>query len=61
MSYVYVDDLWTRAPDLESAMKLRESIIAVRSSTGFDIYKWSSRNLRTWKDTAKFFEKQPLR
>ena len=27
MSDVYVDDFWTRARDLESAMKLRESII----------------------------------
>ena len=40
----YVDDLLTGAPDLESAMKLQDSIIAVLSEAGFEICKWTSSN-----------------
>ena len=41
---MYVDDLLTGAPDLESAMKLQDSIIAVLSKAGFEIRKWTSSN-----------------
>ena len=39
---MYVDDLLTGALDLESAMKLQDSIIAVLSEAGFEIRKWTS-------------------
>ncbi|XP_075241729.1 uncharacterized protein LOC142336702 [Convolutriloba macropyga] len=41
---MYVDDLLTGAPDLESAMKLQHSIIPVLSKAGFEIRKWTSSN-----------------
>ena len=41
---MYVDDLLTGAPNLESAMKLQDSIIAVLSKAGFEIRKWTSSN-----------------
>ena len=44
MTNIYVDDLLTGAPDLESAMKLEDSIIAVLSEAGFEIRKWTSNN-----------------
>ena len=44
MTDMYVDDLLTGAPDLESAMKLQDSIIAVLSEAGFEIRKWTSSN-----------------
>ena len=44
MKDMYLDDLLTGAPDLESAMKLQDSIIAVLSEAGFEIRKWTSSN-----------------
>ena len=41
---MYVDDLLTGAPDLESAMKLQDSIVAVLSKAGLEIRKWTSSN-----------------
>ena len=41
---MYVDDLLTRAPDLESAMNLQDSIIAVLSKAGFEIRMCTSSN-----------------
>ena len=41
---MYIDDLLTRLPDLKSAMKLQDSIIAVLSEAGFEIRKWTSSN-----------------
>ena len=39
---MFVDDLLTTAADLESAVKLQDSTIAVLSKAGFEIYKWTS-------------------
>ena len=44
MTDMYVEDLMTRAPDLESAMKLQDSIRAVFSEAGFEIRKWTWSN-----------------
>ena len=42
---MYVDDLLTGAPDLESSMKLQDPTIAVLSEAGFEIPKWTSSNV----------------
>ena len=44
MTDMYIDDLLTVAADLESAMNLQDSIIAVLSKAGFEIRKWTSSN-----------------
>ena len=44
MSDTYVDDLLTGAANLESAMNLQDSTIAVLSKAGFEIRKWTSSN-----------------
>ena len=43
MTDIYVD-LLTGSLDLEKAMKLQESIIAVLSEAGSDFRKWTSSN-----------------
>ena len=42
MTDMYADDLLTTAADLESAVKLQDSTIAVPSKAGFEICKWTS-------------------
>ena len=41
---MYVNDLLAEEPDLESAMKLQDSIIAVLSEAVSEIRKWNSSN-----------------
>ena len=57
MTDMYVDDLLTGAPDLENAMKLQDSFIAVFWEAGFEIRKWNSNNPEhVEKLTANFRE-----
>ena len=44
MTDMYVDDLLRKTPDLESAMKSQDSIIAVISEAGLENRKWTSSN-----------------
>ena len=44
MTDMYVNDLLTGAPDVKSAMKLKDSIRPVLSEAGFEIRKWTSCN-----------------
>ncbi|GFR31402.1 hypothetical protein TNCT_139751 [Trichonephila clavata] len=44
MSDVYMDDLLTRADDLESGRKLQEQLVSLLRGAGMELHKWSASN-----------------